>query len=292
MALKKGSKEAKLFMAKIRAKKGVSKNTRKPSRIDDLLLIDEIKGRAKKRVSGIAKKKVYKQTGTSVKEKDKLIQALPVGKRVAKKSKRVYTETRANRSDKGRLLGLLGSMFDYSIINDIDSLKKEYFKLAKKYHPDAGGSTSQFQALQNEYEISFKKLLAGSKLSSDEKKNETIIDEALREVINQIIALEGINIELIGKWLWISGDTYSVKTVLKSAGLIFIKKAGKPYWVYKGVESSGRGKMSMDEIKNKYGSSKIDLKPSKKITGVKSVNKTKLKSALMKLKSALNKRSV
>lgn len=260
--LKKGSKEAKAFMAKIRAKKSVS---------------------------GL-KKKATKQTGTSNRKIDKKIQALPIGKRKSASNK-VYYESRANRSDKGVLLGI-GSMFDYSIIKDIDSLKKEYFKLAKKFHPDAGGSTTQFQSLQNEYESAFKKLLSGSKLTSDEKNNEIVIDQALREVINQIVFLENINIELIGKWLWISGDTYSIRTILKSAGLFFIKKAGKPYWVYKGVESAGRGKMSMEEIKNKYGSSKIDLQPTKKIAGIKSVNKTKLKSALMKLKNGLNKRAV
>ena len=48
----------------------------------------------------------------------------------------------------------------------------------------------------------------------------------------------------------------------------------------------------MEEIKNKYGSSKIDLKKTKKISGVKPINKTKLKSALLKLKKGLNKRMI
>jgi hypothetical protein len=49
MTLKKGSKEAKAFMAKLRAKRATkSKVKPKPSRIDDLLLLDEIKARQKK----------------------------------------------------------------------------------------------------------------------------------------------------------------------------------------------------------------------------------------------------
>jgi len=191
----------------------------------------------------------------------------------------------------GTLFGI-GNMFDYSVINDIDSLKKEYFKLAKKYHPDAGGSTIQFQNLQKEYDIAFKKLLSGSKLSSDEKQNEIIVDEAIKEIINQIISLEGINIELVGKWLWISGNTYPVRTTLKAAGLIFIKKNNVPYWIYKGSESKGRGKMDIEEIRQKYGTAKFDIKPPKKISGLNSINKIKLKRALSKLKTALNKRSV
>jgi hypothetical protein len=49
MKLKKGSKEAKAFMAKLRTKRATkSKVKPEPSRIDDLLLLDEIKGRQKK----------------------------------------------------------------------------------------------------------------------------------------------------------------------------------------------------------------------------------------------------
>jgi hypothetical protein len=56
MKLKKGSKEAKAYMAKIRAKRATkSKIKPKPSRIDDLLLLDEIKGRAKRKVGSTLK---------------------------------------------------------------------------------------------------------------------------------------------------------------------------------------------------------------------------------------------
>jgi hypothetical protein len=221
--------------------------------------------------------------------------ALPKGKRVSKNGV-VYYEYRENHADnkqtkkKGKMLGV-GSIFDIKIIEDLDSLKKQYLKLAKKYHPDAGGTTIQFQELQNEYERLFKKLLNGSGLSEEAKENEVEIDKEIRNIIDALVNLENLNVELIGKWLWISGETYPVKDTLKSAGLLFIKKAGVPYWVYKGSESAGRGKMSMEEIKNKYGSSKIDLKKTKKISGI-SINKTKLKSALLKLKKGLNKRMI
>lgn len=237
------------------------------------------------------RKKVY---STNI-ELDSVRPALPKGKRVSKNGV-VYYEYRENHADnkqtkkKGQMLGV-GSIFDVKIIEDLDSLKKQYLKLAKKYHPDAGGTTIQFQELQNEYERLFKKLLNGSGLSDEAKENEIEIDKEIRVIIDSLVNLENLNVELIGKWLWISGDTYPVKDVLKSAGLLFIKKAGVPYWVYKGSESAGRGKMSMEEIKNKYGSSKIDLKKTKKISGI-SINKTKLKSALLKLKKGLNKRMI
>lgn len=212
-----------------------------------------------------------------------------------------FKNVRVVRNPKGGLLKpgtfnnfhKLSGLFDTSVIKDIDTLKKQYFQLAKKYHPDAGGTTFQFQNLQAEYEKLFKSLVNGSSLSTDEKDNEIVIDKAIRDIIDQIITLEGINIEVVGKWLWVSGNTYPVHKILKSVGLQFIKKANVPYWVYKGVESSGRGKMSIEEIKTKYGVHKFDPKEGgKRLSGNSVFSKIKLKNALIKLTKGLNKRRV
>lgn len=84
----------------------------------------------KKRKVGAVKKKAaskkkaatkkYVQRGTSNKKLDKLHQALPPGVRISKKTGEKYTETRANRSDKGKLLGI-NKLKKYSItINTIN----------------------------------------------------------------------------------------------------------------------------------------------------------------------------
>lgn len=207
---------------------------------------------------------------------------------------------RVNRAPKNSLrkpgtfysFNTLAGLFDTSVIKDIDQLKKQYFQLAKKYHPDAGGTTAQFQNLQAEYEKLLNNLLRGSNLTQEQKENEIVIDKAIRDVIDALINIEDINIELIGKWLWITGNTYPVRQSLKSAGLIFIKKEGKPYWVYKGVESAGRGKTAMEDIKRKYGVFEIKPPTTKKIGSIPKVNKIKLKAGLKRLTKALNKRPI
>lgn len=217
-------------------------------------------------------------------------------KKVAdRKNVRVYRASKNSLTRKPgtfRNFQTIAGLFDTSIISDIDALKKQYFKLAKKYHPDAGGTTAQFQTLQSEYEKLLNNLLNGSNLNKEQKENEVIIDKAIRDVIDALINIENINIELIGKWLWISGNTYPVRQILKNAGLVFIKKEGKPYWVYKGVESTSRGKTSMEEIKKKYGVFEMKAPKTKFIGAIPKVNKTKLKSALNKLTKGLNKRPV
>lgn len=247
-------------------------------------------------VSGTKVKSTTRQTGSSNIEKDFLKKAKVPGKRKSA-SGRTYYERRANRSDKpGSLLGILGAYFDISAINDLDSLKKEYKKIALKYHPDRGGTTAQMQAVNDEYDKLRAKILKGSNLSEDQKKNEIVIDDAIKEVINVLILLPGIDIEVIGKWIWVSGNTYPIKTELKAAGLVFIKKEGKPYWVYKGVESLSRGGTPMDVIKSKYGVHKFDIKPPKSISGIpiriSATNRIKLKRNLKKLVNAINKRPI
>lgn len=267
---KKGSKAAKDYMAKVRAGK---------------------------KISGTKKKSTVKQTGTSNIVRDKLLKAKPPGTRKSK-SGHYYTETRKNRSDKpGSLTGLIGSYFDPAVLKSLDDLKQEYKRLAMKYHPDRGGTTEQMQRINAEYEKMRNTILRGSKMSDSEQKNEIEIDETIRSIIDVLILIPGVDIELIGKWIWVSGNTYPVRVELKNAGLVFIKKAGVPYWVYKGVESSSRGKTDIDDIRKKYGSHKFDMKPPKSIKGIKKTSipgmlRKKLQSNLKKLTRLMNKRYI
>lgn len=220
--------------------------------------------------------------------------AAPKKKPSATAKKSVHKDTKSHNVNIKVVSGL-GQYFDTSVIKDIDALKKQYFKLAKKYHPDAGGTTAQFQQLQSEYEKLLNALLRGSNFTQEQKDNEIELDKAMRAVIDALVGLEGITIELIGKWLWISGNTYPVRNVLKSAGLIFFKKDGVAYWVYKGVESKSRGGTTMDEIKQRYGAKKIDVTPQKKLSGMGSISpaqKVRLKTQLKRVIRALNKRPV
>jgi len=241
---------------------------------------------AKKKAVGKYVKTVRKGKVTDViytRKKISGVKHRPTEKQVLKSIKKAVTVQKKH---------MLGEMFDVTTIKDLDNLKKQYIKLSKKYHPDAGGTTSQFQQLQSEYNILMNKILRQGKLTSEQVENEIILDQAIRDIVDALVNIDMLNVELIGKWLWISGNTYPVKTTLKQAGLTYIKKDGKPYWVYKGVESTSRGKTSMEQIKAKYGVHVVDIPKIKKIGLLPKINKTKLKSAINKAKKALNKRPI
>lgn len=254
--LVKGSKAAKDYMAKIRAKK-----------VGATLFVEKGESPSKPKYT-----KVLQRNRT------------PIGK---PKAGTFRGNTRIGFTNK------ISGLFDTSIISDIDQLKKEYFKLAKIYHPDKGGSTAQFQQLQNEYEKHFKALLKGSNLSQEQQANEIQLDANLQQAVNAIINLPMINIELMGKWIWVSGSgTYAVRNELKQAGFMFAGK--KKMWYYKGAESGGRGNMDINEIRVKYDAKKIQPKPNNYLSGINipASKKNSFLAALKKLTKNINKRPI
>mgnify|MGYP003582535430 FL=1 len=136
----------------------------------------------------------------------------------------------------------------------LDEVKAEYKKLAKQYHPDLGGDTLMMQEINREYAFASAKAIQGAKLSQEETEHQILSSEAYRRAIEAIIHLEGITIELVGWWIWVTGLTRPVKDTLKKAGFFFASK--KLAWYFRTAEYKVKkgGKKSLDEIRAKYGS--------------------------------------
>jgi hypothetical protein len=147
----------------------------------------------------------------------------------------------------------------------LDEVKKEYRKLAMQFHPDKGGSTETMQAINDEYNYVTAKILSGGTFTKEQQASEFDMSEQFREVLNKIIALEGINIEICSHWIWVTGNTYPVKNTLKSAGFFFASK--KVAWYFRPAEYKvkSKTKMSLDQIRSKYGSQTVGTSYSKSL---------------------------
>ena len=139
----------------------------------------------------------------------------------------------------------------------LDEVKRKYKELAMLHHPDRGGNTATMQEINNEYEEIQKNPLFDFSNESQEDQEEFL---KYPEIINQIIGLDGLIIELIGNWIWISGNTYPHRTILKQNGFFFAPK--KVMWYYRppDYKSLNRSPKSIDEIRFKYGSDIIGYK--------------------------------
>ena len=118
-------------------------------------------------------------------------------------------------------------------ITNINELKKAYRKLCQLNHPDNGGNAKVMADINDQYTKLFNELKtahnANCNNSSNETKNDATrpINECPEEFINIIMALvslKGLNVELCGNWIWISGDTKDHKDALKTIGCRWASK--------------------------------------------------------------------
>lgn len=162
----------------------------------------------------------------------------------------------------------------FNNIHTLEELRKQYKELLKKYHPDnVNGSTEITQQINTEY----KKLFQSLKDKHESKQTETDntnynnykydfeSDEKLREVLQKIINFTNINIEIVGCWLWVDGATYNYKTTLKELGFKWASEKKKWYFHTETFRKRSKRKLSMNDIRNLYGSTEVQTEELKQL---------------------------
>lgn len=139
-------------------------------------------------------------------------------------------------------------------VNSLEELRKEYKKLLKQYHPDnAGGSEEATKEINNEYEKLFEILKNQSSSQQEKEQFNRKMDAAFRDILNQVIDLN-VDVEIIGSWIWVGGNTYAIKETLKRLGFNWIGK--RKMWAWHEDEYTKRrnSNKTLDELRSYYGS--------------------------------------
>ena len=141
----------------------------------------------------------------------------------------------------------------------IEDVKKTYKRLACKLHPDNGGSAEEFTQMSKEYEKAFERLKNTFRNVEGEKyqKENTETASQFKDIIDKIIHFENVKIEIIGTWIWVSGDTRPYKDILKALHFNWCKN--KTAWSFHSEPWKKRTntKTTLDDIRNLYGSEEI-----------------------------------
>lgn len=153
--------------------------------------------------------------------------------------------------------------------NTNEEIKAMYKKMAKALHPDCGGSEEAFKDLQKQYEEAFNrcgKIYTNREGQQYEKTSSTETAAEFMNIINKVIHMEGVTIEIIGSWIWLTGNTKAYKDYIKAAGFFWSKN--KNAWYYNGDDkkSKRRGRFTMDELRSKWGTEEIKTERTEKIT--------------------------
>lgn len=140
-------------------------------------------------------------------------------------------------------------------VKTLEDLKKQYRRLAMKFHPDMGGSTEIMQQINAEHDRLFEVLKEKHNASADEYHQTTETPEEFRAIIEFLLKLDGVIGELCGSWIWCSGNTKAHKEELKAAGCRW--SSTKKLWSWHYAEDGQRwhkGTQTMAQIRSKYGS--------------------------------------
>lgn len=146
----------------------------------------------------------------------------------------------------------------------IEEIKKRYRELAQRYHPDHnrtnGVDTNQIMAEINSQYEKFRYQKFTSVNHETNKTYEQTFDpfDGYREIIDRLINLQGIQIELCGTWLWITGDTKQHKETLKELNFSFSSKKIAWYWKPGTYRKKSKRELNLEEIRNLYGSNRVN----------------------------------
>lgn len=156
----------------------------------------------------------------------------------------------------------------FSNCKTIEDVKRTFHECAKRLHPDAGGDAAAFRDMMTEYNMIFDRLknihvnAAGETYEKETKET----PEQFAEIIEKIIHFDGVKIEIIGSWIWLSGNTMTYKDDIKRIGFIWSKN--KKAWYYTGDQEHKRrrGHFTMDQLRSRFDTQEIDPEPQKKIS--------------------------
>lgn len=147
----------------------------------------------------------------------------------------------------------------------IEDVKETYRKLCFQYHPDVSedpNANEIMKAINNQYDKAFnefKNIFKNSKgeIYTDQKTvSET--PEEFREIMSKLIHMKGVDIELIGRWIWLTGNTKEYKNQIHNLGFKWAHNKKAWYWHRPEDAVISKGKKTLEEIRQTFGSVKVE----------------------------------
>lgn len=144
---------------------------------------------------------------------------------------------------------------EFTAATTLEELKAIYKKLAMANHPDRGGDAEAMKEINNLYDEFFAILKNTHKNKAGEtytKETEETADW-FKDIVNELLKMPGITIEIIGCFIWVSGNTKANKEGLKKLGFRWHKEKMNWYKPAPGYKKRNKKKYTMEEVRNMFG---------------------------------------
>ena len=145
----------------------------------------------------------------------------------------------------------------------IEAIKRQYRKLAMENHPDRGGDLKAMQDINAEFDQLRKRYYnvhesqSGSVYTDESQTTYDSVTAHFETIIAELIKMDGVGIEICGSFLWLDGNTYAHKDGIKALGFRWASKKRRWFLAPKDWRKRGRRELSMEEIRNNYGSQRV-----------------------------------
>lgn len=146
-----------------------------------------------------------------------------------------------------------------------EDVKSTFKDLAKRLHPDNGGDAEAFKAMMSEYTDAWKRYKNIHKTTEGETYENTNEETAATDedakiysdIILACMAFQDVTIEIIGSWIWLSGNTKIYSSEIKSLGFFWSKN--KKAWYYNGSnkKSKRRGRYNMEQLREMWETEEV-----------------------------------
>jgi len=136
-----------------------------------------------------------------------------------------------------------------------------YRRAAMKYHPDRNPAGLVMMKAIN----AAREALADFRGSLDHSEAAGQYGGDLNDAISHLLSVVGLDLEICGAWLWVTGETKAAKDLIKQfetdSGNRFRWHSKKFAWYFAPNDFKGRrrsrGNVAMDDIRDRYGSAHV-----------------------------------
>ena len=142
--------------------------------------------------------------------------------------------------------------------NDDAGLKAAYREASKIHHPDFGGDVEIMKLVNLAYEFLRDLDSWWTQAQARDAAKDVPLTETIAALWGKIKRLPDLSGELIGSWLWVSGDTYKYRKELKEYGFKFSRKKSAWYYHEGGFRKRSKKSFSMNDIRGMWGNSDLE----------------------------------
>lgn len=147
----------------------------------------------------------------------------------------------------------------------IEEIKRQYRDLAIKNHPDMGGSVEAMAEINAEFEhfkrtnYNIHESAEGGVYTDERQEGPDKTTEDFVKIIEALLRMS-IDVELVGSWIWLSGDTKPHREQLKAMGFRWSGQRLRWYLAPKDRKWHRHSSEDMDGLRARYGSAWFEAK--------------------------------